>query len=482
MSNTVIADQPWSIELHAIQPIPSSDRHGSPIELFRLWIGANINYLVLVTGALAITQGLSLRASIAAILIGNVLGCAVVGLASITGPKTGTAGIVTSRTSFGQLGAFLPTFISTVSAIGWFSINSVIATESLAKVMTMAGLPDSALVAGAAMVIVLAGEILLAIYGHATIIAAEKYISLALILLFLGFAALLLPHIHWSSAAGVPHHGGVATWLLVTGLVFSYPLSWANFASDYSRYLPASTSWRRVAVAAAAGQLVALVVCEIIGTLFALALGGTLTDPITDLPKLLPGWYLVPFLLALIVGSIATNVPNGYTASLGLLALRLPIRRVASLLLIAAATLAFRVFTLLYGHVLDLYERWLGYILIWPGPWVSIVVVDYFLRGGSYSGTDLMQWRGSHYWYRGGVGWRGIAAFGLGLAASLAFSNSDLYASPLMTKWFGGTDLSFEGGMLVAGLLYYVLSARVVERTRELPLMASLPAGQTAAE
>ena len=30
------ADKAWSIEQHAIEPIPASDRHGTPIELFRL--------------------------------------------------------------------------------------------------------------------------------------------------------------------------------------------------------------------------------------------------------------------------------------------------------------------------------------------------------------------------------------------------------------------------------------------------------------
>jgi NCS1 family nucleobase:cation symporter-1 len=456
----VAADQPWSIELHAIEPIPDADRHGSPIELFRLWIGANVNYLVLVTGALAIVQGLSFWSAVAAILIGNLLGCTVVGLASITGPKTGTAGIVTSRSSFGQLGAVLPIFISTAAAIGWFSINSVIATESLAKVMNMVGLPQSPPIAGAAMLMVLVAEILVAIYGHATIIAAEKYVSLLLVLLFLGFAALILPQVHWRAAGAAQHPAGFAAWLLVTGLVFSYPLSWANFASDYSRYLPNSTPWRRIVVAAGSGQFVALVFGEIIGVLFALALGGSMTDPVADLPKLLPNWYLLPFLLAMILGSIATNVPNGYTAGLGLLALRLPLGRIACLLVIAAATLAFRAFTLFYGHALDLYEQWLGYILIWTGPWVAIVVVDYFMRHGRYSPHDLMQWRASSYWYRRGIRWQGLAAFVLGLAASVLCSNSGLYASPLMIRLFGGTDLSFEAGILVAGLLYFLLSDR----------------------
>ena len=460
--NVVEADKPWSIEQHAIEPIPNADRHGSPAELFRLWVGANVNYVVLITGSLAIVQGLSLFESITAILIGNLLGCTTVGFASIMGPKTGTAGIVTTRTSFGQLGAFLPIFISTLAAIGWFSINSVIATESLFNLFGMIGLPHNTFVSGAALVLVLIAEILIAIYGHATIIAAEKYGAVVLVLLFLVFALLVTPQIDFAAVAAAHKPAKFATWLLVTGLMFSYPLSWTNFASDYSRYLPASTSWRSIAFSAAAGQFVSLVFCEVIGVLFAMALGGALTDPVADLPKVLPAWYLPPFLLAIIVGSIAANVPNGYTAGLGLLAMRLPMGRVTSMLLIAVLTLAFRIFTLLYGHAIDLYEQWLGYILIWTGPWISIVVLDYFMRGGDYSRRDLMIWGGGRYWYSGGVLWAGVSAFVLGLGASLLFSNSDLFASPLMTKFLGGTDLSFEAGMLVSGALYYLLANHTI--------------------
>jgi NCS1 family nucleobase:cation symporter-1 len=276
----------------------------------------------------------------------------------------------------------------------------------------------------------------------------------------------VIPHIDFAAAAAAAHPVNFATWLLVTGLIFSYPLSWTNFASDYSRYLPEATSWRRIAIAAGAGQFVSLVFCEIIGVLFAMALGGALTDPVADLPKVLPSWYLPPFLLAIIVGSIAANVPNGYTAGLGLLALRLPVGRIASMFLIAVLTLAFRIFTLLYGHAIDLYEQWLGYVLIWTGPWIAIVVLDYFMRSGRYSQGDLMKWRGGRYWYSDGVLWAGVAAFVLGLAASLAFSNSDLYHSPLMTQLLGGTDLSFEAGMLVAGVVYYLMSKRRIAAER----------------
>jgi nucleobase:cation symporter-1, NCS1 family len=151
------------------------------------------------------------------------------------------------------------------------------------------------------------------------------------------------------------------------------------------------------------------------------------------------------------------------------------------MMVIAVMTLGFRVFTLVHGHALDLYERWLGYILIWTGPWISIVVVDYFLRDGRYSAADLMRARGGAYWYRGGILWQGIAAFLLGLTASVLFSNSDLYASPLMTNILGGTDLSFEAGMLASGGLYYLLLRRRLARAAVHAPIASEDRGEIVA-
>jgi NCS1 family nucleobase:cation symporter-1 len=241
------------------------------------------------------------------------------------------------------------------------------------------------------------------------------------------------------------------------GLFFSYPISWTNFASDYSRYLPMQTSWWSIAKCAAGGQFVALVFCEAIGVLFAMSVTGNLSDPVSDLPRVLPTWYVIPFLLAVIVGCIASNVPNGYTSGLGLLALRIPIRRVTSLIVIAFATLVFRIATLLFGHFFDLYQQWLGYIILWTCPWVSIVVTDYFLRAATYNVGDLMRWGAGEYWYSGGINWRGAVSFLVGLAASLMFSNSDVYSSALMTRVLGGADLSFEAGVIFAGVAYFLL-------------------------
>ncbi len=455
-------DQVGKIEQNDLEPIALKHRHGSPKDLFGMWIGSNTNYVVMLNGVLMITLGLSFTQAIWAILIGNIMGCAVLGMASIMGPRTGTAGIATSRASFGQLGALLPTFISTLSVLGWFSINSVVATMGLQELFKMAGAPDTQWLMWICLAIVLVGEITLAIYGHATIIKAEQWLAVILAIMFVGLFFFMVPNMDWHFASTIVEGDGVTswgTWLLAMGIIFSYPISWTNFASDYSRYFHPDVSWKKVALYAGGGQFTALVLTEFVGIVLGVvmisSLGSLPSDPVSMLPQLLPSWFFAIFMIAVIFGCVATNVPNGYTAGLSLLALRIPLTRVQGVLVIGAFTLIFRIVTLLYGQFFGLYQQWLVYILIWTCPWITIVLADYFMRRGNYNTVDLMKWGEGDYWYNGGVFWPALISFVAGMGISLVFTNSALYASPLMINTFGGADLSYFVGILLTLLIYY---------------------------
>ncbi len=455
----VTADKIGAVEQHGIDPIPISDRHGSPFELFKLWVGANVNYVVIVTGAFALSVGVTFVQAVIAILVGNLIGCLMVGLTSIQGPRTGTSGMMTSRVCFGQLGSVLPKIVNVISALSWFSINSIVATQALEELFNLAGFGGHGAV-WFALALVLAAEIIVAVYGHATIIAAEGLIAIVLAVLFFGLALFVVPHVPMQQLLTFNiHHGTFSAWLVALGIIVSYPIGWTNFASDYSRYFPPSLSWKKIALSAGLGQFIALTLCEIIGVVFAIAVGGNLgNDPVSQLGHFLPTWFMVPLLIAVIFGGVAANVPNGYTASLGLLALRLPMTRLVSLAVIALFTVFVRVAVVYYGEFFDVYQNFLNYMVFWTGPWAAIVIVDYFLRDGRYNSVDLMKWGTGRYWYRSGIFWPGVSAFAVGIILSLIFSNSSSFVSPLMSNVLGWGDLSFEAGIISAALVYWVLA------------------------
>ena len=99
-------ERPAQIEKHTIYQIPLDQRHGKARHLFTLWLGANINVLTVVTGALATTLfGQSFLWGSMAIVFGNLVGAIFMALHAAQGPRLGVPQMVQSRGQFGARGA-----------------------------------------------------------------------------------------------------------------------------------------------------------------------------------------------------------------------------------------------------------------------------------------------------------------------------------------------------------------------------------------
>ena len=85
------------IETRSIDFIPEAERHGSLYSQFTLWLGANLQITAIVTGALAVVLGGDVFWSLIGLLIGQVLGGAVVALHAAQGPKLGLPQMISSR-------------------------------------------------------------------------------------------------------------------------------------------------------------------------------------------------------------------------------------------------------------------------------------------------------------------------------------------------------------------------------------------------
>ncbi|MEO5729728.1 MAG: cytosine permease, partial [Byssovorax sp.] len=312
----------FQVERHGLLPIPLDERRGHPRQLFWVWLGGAYNYVTLAAGALPILFGLSLRVALVAVVIGNVLGAIVFGLAARPGPRTATATIVNTRAAFGHRGNLAVAAVSFFSVFGWVAVNSVLAAFALFQLFTAAGAPPSPAGKALLVALVLLAQMVIAIYGHAAVMALEPVFGIVSAVLITGLLIFIAPKIDW-------HAGGVGelaastqagTFFLALGAMFAGPLSWTNYAADYSRYLPEDADVTHVALYSGLGMGVAGVVGSSIGALLATLVD--MHDPLSNVPRLLPTWYLLLFLAAVIWGAVANNVMNLYTAGLGLLALR----------------------------------------------------------------------------------------------------------------------------------------------------------------
>ena len=455
------ADPIFGIEIHGLDPIPPEDAHGHPSELFWTWLGGNFNYIVLTTAALTVLFGLSLWQALLAVVVGGVAGSVVLGLCSVFGPRTGTATIVNTRAAFGLNGNFPVALVSWLSASGWVAVNSVLAVFALIELAQVAGLGNGVAVKIASVAIVLLGQVAIALFGHATVVASERIFFAVSAALIFGLLLFALPKVNWAYAGGPPLGSTpLGNWLLGLSVIFAGPISWINYASDYSRYFRRDTPSRSVIFWAFLGMLVSTLLAGLVGTVLATLVD--MSNPVANLPKILPGWYLVPFLLVVIWGATANNVLNLYTAGLGLLALRITVPRWAAVCLVGAIATALTVIAVFFYNFMSLYAEWLSLTLILLCPWGAILLVDWYLRRGSYDAQALHRWGSGPYWYRSGINWPTLAVYAAGVVAAFAVANSTLWASPISTRLLGGADLSLFSGLIVTGLLYYLVAGRQI--------------------
>jgi NCS1 family nucleobase:cation symporter-1 len=298
------------------------------------------------------------------------------------------------------------------------------------------------------------------LFGHATVVASERVFAIISVALILGVMLFALPKVNWAYSQANTLAGSTTfgTWLLALSVIFAGPLSWVNYASDYSRYFPTSTSWKRIVLMSMLGMGISAILGSLIGTVLATVVD--MSNPIANLPKILPGWYLLPFLLVIIWGAIANNVLNLYTAGLGLLALRIHAPRWLAVCLVASLAAALTCIAVFVYNFMSLYAEWLSLTLIFLTPWTAILLVDFFVRRGQYNVEALHTWGMGPYWYSNGFNWSALGVYLLGILASFAVANSTLWASPISTNLLGGADLSLFAGLIVTGALYYLVARR----------------------
>jgi NCS1 family nucleobase:cation symporter-1 len=109
------------------------------------------------------------------------------------------------------------------------------------------------------------------------------------------------------------------------------------------------------------------------------------------------------------------------------------------------------------NFVLDVSDfiSFLLYIVI---PWSAINLVDYYLvRRGRYDVGAIFEVNGRY----GSVNWRTVLVFLVGVACEIPFMNAayPAFEGPVATA-FGGADISWLVGFVVAGGLYYLVTPR----------------------
>ena len=186
-----------------------------------IWFGAGVSLAEIMTGTafapLGMTKGLL------AILIGHVIGCAMMLLAGLIGGRTGRSAMETVKMSFGQKGGLLFALLNVLQLVGWTAI--MIYDGALA----IGGIFD---IGRWVWCLVIGGLIVLWIVVGITDLGCINKVTMAALFVL---TLVLCKVIFFSGSAMAAPDGEGMSFGAAVELAVAMPLSWLPLISDYTR-------------------------------------------------------------------------------------------------------------------------------------------------------------------------------------------------------------------------------------------------------
>lgn len=381
-----------------IEPIPKEHRHLGFLDFFVLWGDLGIGLLVLLAGSLLIPS-LSLGQAFLAILLGSVIGCALLALAGVVGSETGVPTMVLFRPVLGIRGSYVPTLLNLIQLIGWGAFEVIIMAQAANGISKALFGFESYLVW-----VLLFGAFctLLAVGGPVVVIRQwlEKFAVWLVLLTTLWIAGYLLMKYDIGSLLRRAGTGEMSFWRGVD-LVIAMPVSWLPLVADYSRFARASG---RGFGGTYLGYFLANVIFYGLGAVLVLALQ---TQDLIAALMATAGWL---GLLIILVDETDEAFADIYSAAVSLQNLfpKARQRHLAVGIGVACILLALLVPIVQYENFLLL----IGSVFV---PLFGVLAADYFVvRSRRYEIQELYR-PGGRYWYTQGIWWRGMASWLFGV-------------------------------------------------------------------
>ncbi|HKD89330.1 MAG TPA: cytosine permease [Streptosporangiaceae bacterium] len=433
-----------ALESQGIAPIPADGRYGAVYRMFTVWFTPNMELSGVFAGTLAVLLGLGFWAGLAAIILGTLIGSVPVAVLCTWGPRTGTGQVPLARLPFGKT-IVLPAAVQWLSAIGWDALVGLFGGQAAALLL---GIPFWA---GAALVLGIEG--LVSVYGYEFVHRLQSWGSTVLIVLFTVLTVRIFQH-HTVLPLNAAHGASLAgAFVLMMTIALSQGISWATYASDYSRYLKPASSRPAVFWLTFGGLTTSYVWVETIGLAGASVLGNqTALGVRTLMGGGTPGGLA---LIAIAFGAITSNTMNDYTGSLAFQALGVRLRRPVTAALIAVISFM-AILWIQAGDTASRFQDILLFTGYWIAPFCAIVMIDWHANRNQYDPSFL---HGALNFRNLQVGWPALVAFLVAFAAMVPFMNTSVVEGPAAAA-LHGADIAFYVGFIVAGLLYYGLRRR----------------------
>ena len=451
-----------AVESRGVDFIPVSERHAPPENLAWVMAGQALTFVVILTGWLPIAFGLSFLSTFSAVVVGTALGTIVLAPVALIGPQTGTNGPVSSGAFFGVVGRILGTVISLFIALGFAALaiwtSGQAAVEGAHRLFDLSnGKPTYAVAYGAIAII----TVLVAIYGHANVVAVQKLMLPTVgVLLVIGVFA-FAPKVNLHYAGGAYLLGSFwSTWVLSVVTVASLPISLAPYINDYARYIRPDASPRKLVVSLSVGSFFGMGLPMLFATYTATAFADPTAPYVLGLVQASPGWYVVPLILIGLFGGCGQAVFCLYGVGLDTSSLIPRLRRVPATIALSTVAVLLVYLGSFVWDATSVVSSFILLLIVLLMPWVSVIVIGHFWRHGEYAPDDLQVFnrgeRGGVYWFTGGINFRAFAAYIPAVFVGLMCLNTTLYTGPWANA-LKGIDLSFTSALVVSAAIYVAL-------------------------
>lgn len=437
-----------------ITPVPPEDRALGSLDLAILWGDLGIGLLVLVTGAL-LMPALGLAQALAAVVIGSVIGVALLALGAAAGGTHGIPTMVLFRPVLGIRGSWVASGLNAVQLIGWVAVElwamSYVADLVAQRVFGF----DSRPVWLALMTIVCIG---LALWGPVgvTKVWLEKFGVWVIGVISVIVTVLVIA----SDVSLTTGTGGFPSFGQALDLVIAMPISWLPLVADYTRFAKGA---RPAFIGTFWGYLVANVWLYMLGSLLVVNAGAT-PDPAGIALGILAvaGGSVagILFLVGLLVGETDEAFANLYSTAVSIQNVfpRVPARVLIVIVGLVGAALA-------AALTMTAYESFLFFIGSVFVPLFGILAADHFVVRRGRLDVDALYAKEGRYWFTGGfrvaalVPWIvGFFVFHWVNPSPLGWwmdAMAGLFGAPLSSKlpWLAGSIPSFAVAFLATLLL-----------------------------
>ncbi len=326
-----------------------------------IWFGAALSIAEMQTGTYFAPLGF--QQGLIAILLGHVIGCALLFGAGIIGGKTGKSAMETVKMSFGEQGGRLFALLNIVQLLGW---TGIMIYEGGLAASTLFGTGQTLWCLLLGLFIMLWIALGRKNLGRLNVFAMGALLLLTMLLstgLYSGNTASALP-------------GEPLSFALALELSIAMPLSWLPLISDYTR-----KAAEPVKATAVSTIIYGLVSCW----MYIIGLGAALTFGENDIAQAMAKSGLgIAGLVIILLSTVTTTFLDAYSAGVSSKSVANPLHEKHVALLVTILGTAGAITLPLLDFTEFLY--FIGSVF---APMIAIQLADYFITGRHYEQTSF---------------------------------------------------------------------------------------------